>query len=370
MLALGLLCLLAWIAPQARAQACGPATPSGKFADPSILADKCSGEFYDRAGRREMPPAIQTRQSELMQQLHPANLLMERRKIERGCMPAAQAWPHRANLYLVPFETMVREQKRGGGEKEASRSLAIALVRVSGDGACLSVIAKTAQPLERKGELELDHFDFAPYRLNAHETAFGLRSFFNTAYVGGGGRDEVLELFRVKDGVIEPILWTLVASSSFRHGEQDGDPKGAVIRVLPTKTNGVFDLKKRVRGGGAAIFRWNGHAYETHNPEPVECLNDPCYSIQWELATQGQIDASSAKCPNSLGASVFANADDDAGVLGAIPDGNRVKVYLSRSTADFYWAEGDGFEDQGRLRGYIYRDCAQMDPGQEARDEE
>jgi hypothetical protein len=203
----------------------------------------------------------------------------------------ASGIPDRTNLYLVPFETIVRTSQE---QREVSRKLALAMVRVSGAGSCFDLIAKTAAPLERAtiepptidGGLRLDHFDFAPYRLNEQETAFGLRSYFYTMYIGGSGHDEVLELFRVKDGMIEPVLWTWMASSNLVKGEQRGDPKGAVIRVLPTKTKGMFDLKKSARGGRSAIYRWNGQRYETHDPEPMKCFNEPCQNIVRDRSSQ------------------------------------------------------------------------------------
>jgi hypothetical protein len=285
----------------AGAQQGGRETPSGRFADPSLVSDRCWDSLYDRAGRREMPRALQAGLPRLMELLHPDKLVMENGNIERWCKPAVVAWPDHhpspptpggpgtpghANLYLVAFETIVHKTHYEGTMEEASRKLALALVRVSGDGDSWQAIAKTAEPLERKAELVLDRFDFAPYRLNEHETAFGLRSYFNTTYIGGGGHDQILELFRLRDDTIEPVLWTLIGSSNFVKGEQRGDPKGAVIRVLPEKTNGKFDLKKSVRGGGSQIFRWNGQRYETHDPEPVECFNEPCENIVRERSTQ------------------------------------------------------------------------------------
>lgn len=347
----------AWIVSLDRVHAAGPVNSSVQSAVPSTVPAKCTDDLYWQAAREKMPAAIQGRQSDLMQLLQPAEVVRAGETIER-CQLVAKAWGLLSNSYLVLHQTIV-DSKTGDGRDLQSRSLAMALVRISADGTSLSVIAKTPAPLERKGWLYLKRFDFAPYQLNENETAFGLRTFYDTTYMGGGGSDDLLELFRVKDGRIEPILSTLMASSNFVHGEQRGDPKGAVIRVLPTKTDGVFDLKKSVRGSGAAIYRWNGHAYATRDPEPVECVNEPCEQIKWELTTQGYVNTSSDNCPASLGASVFDKAVSNAEVLGAIPDGNRVAVDFSRSAATFYWVEGDGFEK--RLRGYVYRDCIHLD---------
>jgi hypothetical protein len=347
-----------------------------------------------------MPAAIRAGLPGLMQQLHPASGVMQNNTIESGCLPVAVSWPHphpatrkpsepgdRANLYLVPFETFLRETNDIGGWKETPRSLAIALVAVQDSGAsgssdaAFSVVARTLQPLRH--ETTLDAFDFADYRLNEYETAFGLRSFLYTTYIGGGGMDEFLELFRVKDGVIRPILRTLIGSSNVVKGEERGDPKGAVIQVLATKTKGMFDLKKSVRGGRSAIFRWNGRVYETHDPEPVECVNercddiedlageaeslpaqssnDPCEGVLWDLAIQGRIDTSFDRCPNSAGANVLAQAADGARVLGAIPEGRKINVYLGHSPANFYRVEGGGMPGQGWMSGFVHRKCVRLE---------
>jgi hypothetical protein len=88
-------------------------------------------------------------------------------------------------------------------------------------------------------------------------------------------------------------------------------------------------------------------------------------------AAHGWIDASSSStCPTSLGASVFAEAYGGAQALGAIPDGYRVSVDLSRSTANFYWTEGTAFSDLfksgSKLSGYVFRDCVRVDLQQTA----
>lgn len=441
---------LGWLAQtgtQARAQEGESGTSCHKFADP------CWDKLYEYTTSREAFRAMQAGLPELMQQLHPDDLLREDKRIERGCLPVVEALPHRhpatrtsrvpwspdphpatrkprmsgtpdahpgpptpggpgtpdlANLYLVAFATFVREFDEEKGWREIPESLALALValrdtgsRISGDGASFSVVAKTPQPLKRTSEL--DRFDFAAYQLNENEMAFGLRSHFQAKY-GGGGRNEILELFRVKDSTFEPVLRTLMASSSFA-GVERGDREGAEIHVLKTKTRGVFDLKKSVRGGRAAIFRWNGHAYESHDPEPVICvnaacnkikrelklqrqpaaghatsagvsgpdeklgepLNDRCKKVQWELASESSIDSLSNGCPSIGSAEVLSQAEAGAGVLGKIPDRRQVGVYLSWSTPDFYRVEGNGSEQQEWLSGYVLKNCVRMDTGEETR---
>lgn len=338
-------------ASQVRTQRAGNVQPttSGRRSYP------CSDPLYH--ARRGMPAAIELHREELIHLLHPSKLLDGEGKLEHGCELAAVEWPYLPKTYLVAYQTIVSAKKNPNGVYDSFRTLALALVRVSDDGTSFSVVAKTLKPLEFRSDLYLERFDLAPYRLNENETAFGLRTAVYEMYTGGEGRDGFLELLRAKDGRIEPILSTLMDSAFFPRGEEPVDPKTTTIHVLPTKTNGVFDLKKSVRSGGRAIFRWNGRAYETQDPEPVECyLNLKCDRINWLVA---RVNTSLEQCPNSLGASVFEQGASGARVLGAIPDGNRLAIDLSQSTAAYYWAEGNGF--QGTLRGYVSRNCVQMD---------
>ncbi|HJX84318.1 MAG TPA: hypothetical protein VJ723_08250, partial [Candidatus Angelobacter sp.] len=100
---------------------------------------------------------------------------------------------------------------------------------------------------------------------------------------GGGGADEYLQLFRIRDGAVVPILSTLMKSTAMEAGEwrkdgtrehhDVGNDKGAFIRVLKQKTNGFFDLEKYVSSGRHAIFHWNGNAYATSDPDPLKSVN-------------------------------------------------------------------------------------------------
>jgi hypothetical protein len=132
-------------------------------------------------------------------------------------------------------------------------------------------------------DIRFDRFDLAAYQLTETETAFGLRTVKNVMYAGGGGADEYLELFRISDGVVVPILSTLMISTALEAGEwrkdgtrehhDVGSGKGAFIRVLKVKSNGFFDFEKYVSAGKHAIFHWNGKAYATSDPDPLKSVN-------------------------------------------------------------------------------------------------
>src|SRR5260370_24943646 len=192
-------------------------------------------------------------------------------------------WKYAPNGFIAVFEAAVLQPSGAGGASEEYRTLSVGLVTVAKDGNSVSVDARTAQPYRLEQDVRFDRFDLAAYQLTESETAFSLRTVKNTMYAGGGGADEYLELFRLKDGAVVPILSTLMKSTALVAGEwrndgtrehhDVGNDKGAFIRVLKQKTNGCFDLEKYVSSGKHAIFHWNGQVYTTRDPDPLKSVN-------------------------------------------------------------------------------------------------
>ncbi len=236
-----------------------------------VVAGDCETFQYSR---QPTPPAIMVAEPEFIRQLHPAKPADEPEKVERGCRLMVRVRNLTQGQYVVAYQTIVYVPSGSGGVSEASRSVAVGLVNLAKDGSTAALAARTSAPLERRPNDQLERFDMARYELNEKEMAFGLRSAIHEAY-GGGGADVYLTLFRENNGTLEVVLTALIASSNVVHGEERGGEKDAIIKVLPRKTNGVFDLEKSI-AGRRQVWRWNGKAYETKDPEPVECVNPSC----------------------------------------------------------------------------------------------
>ena len=109
-------------------------------------------------------------------------------------------------------------------------------------------------------------FDFAPYRISATDTAFGLRVGWFESFAGGGADFEGIELFvqegdRLRNILAEPIY-------SMENLAGDWNPDGtrnhsveeiqATIVMLPHQTNGHFDLRiNTAHGKGRQDFAWS-----------------------------------------------------------------------------------------------------------------
>lgn len=228
-----------------------------------------------QSSKQPTPPAIVAAEAEFIRQLHPGKLTDEPEKVERGCKLMIRARNLAEGRYAVAYQTIVYIPSGSGGVSEESRTLAVGLVSLAKDAGTAALTAKTAAPLERRPNEKPERFDLARYELNEKEMAFGFRSVIYEAYGGGGGADVYLTLFRENNGTLDVILSSLISSSNLVHGEERGDQKDAIIKVLPRKTNGIFDLEKSI-AGRKQIWQWNGKAWETKDPEPVECVNPSC----------------------------------------------------------------------------------------------
>jgi hypothetical protein len=119
------------------------------------------------------------------------------------------------------------------------------------------------RPLIPEGYVE---FDFAPYKINNTQTAFGLRLGWEESYSGGNAYFESLAVFMIdKDRIVnilsEPMyFYQNIAGAwnkdkSRQHDLYEGEN---VIIVLPTQTNGYYDLQiKSLDSKWQKVFSWN-----------------------------------------------------------------------------------------------------------------
>ena len=228
---------------------------------------------------KDFPLPTGVDQDRLIRELHPAPLLDTPDSVERSCSVLVRPWKAKPDHAIVVLETAVFEAAHAS---EANRSLRIGLfaLPITGESHAL---AKSEEPTAMESWSEVTFLDFAPYRITPDTTAFGVRLTRNFMYAGGGGMNETLYLFRVRDATIEPILTTLIRSSSITAGEwnddgtrdhsENGSDDPAVLSVAKNKTQGFFDLKKSLHGK-SVVFRWKGSTYQAKGKDPVEDVNN------------------------------------------------------------------------------------------------
>ncbi len=105
-------------------------------------------------------------------------------------------------------------------------------------------------------------FDLAPYKLSTDQVAFGLRVAWQTMYGGGGGTFTALMLFLVQGDRIVNVLSEPIEEwgmSGSRPDEKYEWKTKNVLRILPHKHSGYFDLQLKERGGKwKKTFQWDG----------------------------------------------------------------------------------------------------------------
>jgi hypothetical protein len=106
-------------------------------------------------------------------------------------------------------------------------------------------------------------FDFAPYKVSNDQVAFGVRVGWQVMYAGGGGMYDALMLFLVRGDKIVNVLSEPIGDSGMAGS---GDDKHSwettnVLRLLPKKHAGYFDLQIKERGGKwKQTFQWDTKA--------------------------------------------------------------------------------------------------------------
>jgi hypothetical protein len=132
----------------------------------------------------------------------------------------------------------------------------------------------------------LYQIDTASYRISDTEIAFGVRVVHEYQGKFSCFADQVLHLFRVVGKDVVRILTADAFYKQCGEGEDDCeyyDPecfaedapfppkgRGATFRMLPTQTNGFYDLQRTLKGGPTVTFRWDGQRYEMEGKDPTD----------------------------------------------------------------------------------------------------
>jgi hypothetical protein len=107
-------------------------------------------------------------------------------------------------------------------------------------------------------------FDMAPYKVSSDQVAFGLRVGWQTMYSGGGGMFDALMLFLVRGDRIVNVLSEPIEEWGMSGGSPEDKREwqtNNVLRILPHKHSGYFDLQLNERGGKwKKTFQWNADA--------------------------------------------------------------------------------------------------------------
>jgi len=151
------------------------------------------------------------------------------------------------------------------------------------------LFSEEADGAQANGTGLLYQIDTAPYRISDTDTAFGVRIVHYHQARFWCFADQVLHLFRV---VGKNVVRILAADAFYQQNDIDSendqavgyDPecsfsegrpfppkgRGAVFRMLPTQTNGFYDIQRTLKGGPTVTFRWDGQRYGMEGKDPVD----------------------------------------------------------------------------------------------------
>lgn len=124
-------------------------------------------------------------------------------------------------------------------------------------------------PLEAKEPMSFERLDLANFRVTKTEVALGVWLKRRTAYAGGFGEADVLELFMRRGTDLSSIFSTAMRYDCDLAGDwnEDGsrdrtEASGeSVLVVSKNKTDGYFDLVQRSGKTVIEIFQWSGNGY-------------------------------------------------------------------------------------------------------------
>ncbi|MGE3611128.1 MAG: hypothetical protein AB7I27_16170 [Bacteriovoracaceae bacterium] len=249
----------------------------------NVYATSSTDKWYDRAecefstawDKDKVPEWLKT--EDVIKQLHPAPLINLPNKKEISCGVRLRLWKN--SEYIAIYKTSTVIPSGFGGYKNLNNDIYLGLVIKEEKGT--KFIAKTGKPLSLVLDEDLDRLDLAKYQLNESEVAMGVRTLRRSTYIGGGGSNEYLYLFRVSSGDFKQIFYSLMSSEALVGGEwkEDGTrakievgQKPAVINVLKEKTNGFFNLEKKA-GKAIMIFKYDGKMYSSTDKEIIQDKN-------------------------------------------------------------------------------------------------
>jgi hypothetical protein len=201
----------------------------------------------------------------LIHALHPDKFGLSEKILGVGVKP----WPRVPGTFVALQEEEILQSSQSG-DKIAQKRWFVAMVR---PGNPIQVIARPKKYFPYQPEYSFNRFDLAPYRLNSKEYAFGLRwCHVLEVHAGVAAGNyygwEFLDLFRVRDGVIEPILSTPM----YFYATDGGEEHAASLSVSKKSTDGFLDLIKTAGKAKPAVFRWDGRAFVTKDMDPFLSL--------------------------------------------------------------------------------------------------
>lgn len=226
--------------------------------------------------------------------LHPEPFiqLKEELEVECGLLLTEIEVKDGENRLMAAYETSLYHPSEFGGAKEIHRTLYLGVFALASSlpehPYPPRLLSQAGQTFQLPNDNETESFDSNGYKITPEQSAFGIKTRLNRSYAGGGGANEYLLLFTETHRQIIPILNTLMKSTAILGGEwkengerehiERGNPTGASMKVLETKTNGYFDLKKWIDKDNGdpqnqQVFRWNGNTYQASGVDPVENVN-------------------------------------------------------------------------------------------------
>ncbi len=249
----------------------GPIAPAATASDPPR---DCTGSYWDEhtepAARQ--PPAGFTRA-----------LVLDRLGVgPRICGFAVKRWG-RGSLYVAVVEL--------------DRALVVGVFE-AGDSIRLRARGRL---LLGESAPRFHHFDFAPYRIDTDELAFGLRTAHRIAYAGGGGQCQGLTLFRLRGGRLDPILATQMDYGATIRGAplDDGTyalhdvAARATLSVSDRRSEGLFEFRKAIRRSDqdgrqerTVVLRSRGGRYQSESDLELLEVNCLVPGFDLEEATQ------------------------------------------------------------------------------------
>jgi hypothetical protein len=199
------------------------------------------------------------------------------------CGYALKEWPFKKGVYIgmAEVETWKKTKNAPGlfhSDVMYSDVLVIA-VRLDDQNSNFSVVAALRDPVRIPARFSSYNFqfDFAPFKLNKSEYAFGIRASLHVCGTGWCETMEWLDLYRIDAAAITRILSTPIGheNSCLRDcNDAKDEMETATISVSAESTNGVYNLIKRCDRKPPAVFKWDGLQYTLNGNDPFESFSE------------------------------------------------------------------------------------------------
>jgi hypothetical protein len=208
-------------------------------------------------------------QDALVKALHPESLKKTATEAELVCLAGVKEWKAASQQIAVLLTQNFTKVERTGGADSHEAHLYLAIVEVPS----LKVVEKLTAPITLETADEFQALDTAAYKMAENHFAFGLRTQQVDSLAGGGNVYKYLRLYHVKGQDLKLILGPLLMQSTsdmagdwHEDGTRDHDTSNsgvATIKILKTKTQGMFDLERTKADKSKDQFQWDGSVYST-----------------------------------------------------------------------------------------------------------